>query len=1038
MSSSEGTAPGTSLDFRTDGTAAAPADRQQMRAAARQPYRREAGGRVDRSKPVNFTFDGKPVSGYAGDTIASALLANGIHMIARGFKYHRPRGVASAGSDDPAGLVQIGSDAAVTDPNTRASEQEIYAGLEVKSQNAWPSLGFDVGAINDVLHQFLPSGFYYKTFMGPPGSWMGFEKIIRAAAGLGVAPKAPDPDHYDHINHHCEVLVVGGGPAGLSAARAAARSGARVVLCEETAELGGWLLSADPDTRIEGLSPVDWIASVEAELRDHPEVRVLTRTCAYGYYAENQVNLWEKVVDHQMPADRDPRLPRQRNWRIRAREVVLATGATERPLLFPGNDRPGILLASAALTFAERYGVLIGRKIAVVTNNDTGYDAACRLKSAGAGVVAVIDQRATAGPGVAERASSLGIQVRREAGIVATKGRKRISALEVRRLGLDGTPSGPSETIACDALAVAGGFSPNVALFSQSRGQLRYEEAIGAFVPGRSVQRERSAGAANGTFDLAGCLAAGEVAGAEATTAAGFAAAAQATPDVVDPSVSPGVLDPRTVLPTARAGRTFVDTQNDVTVKDLRLAVQEGYHSVEHAKRYTTTGMGTDQGKTVNVNAFAVLADKQTASLPQIGTTTFRQPYKPVTFGAVAGAHTKGHFHPRRTTAMHDWHVQNGAVFETVGDWLRPWVYPQVGESPEAALQREVRAARTEIGVLDASTLGKIDIRGKDARTFLNRVYTNAWSKLAPGRCRYGLMLNEDGMVFDDGVTTCLADDHFHMTTTTGGAARVLAWLEDYLQTEWPDLDVRLTSVTEQWAVVSLTGPRTPELMADLVEDIDPSPDAFPFMSWQTASIDGLPARVFRISFTGGLSYEINVPASYGLWLWQKVMDKGAAYGITPYGTEAMHLLRAEAGFIIVGQDTDGTMTPIDLRMDKLVSETKGDFIGKRSLSRSDTVRTDRRQLVGLLTEDPSTVLTEGAHVIETAHEPAPPVPMLGHVTSSYYSPTLARSIAFAAVKSGGARLGETVYVTRHDGGAPIKATITELDFLAQKEAGRV
>lgn len=1025
-----------SLAFRSDGTTDGARDRTSLRAASRQPFRRETGGRIDRSKPVHFTFHGKPVTGYAGDTVASALIANGVHFVARGFKYHRPRGILTAGSDDPAGLVQIGAHDAVTDPNTRATEQEIYPGLEVFSQNAWPSLAFDVGVLNDVFHRFLPSGFYYKTFMGPPGSWMGFEKIIRAAAGLGRAPKAPDPDRYDHVNHHCEVLVVGGGPAGLSAALAAARTGARVVLCEETAELGGWLLSADPATRIDGLAPAEWIAAAEADLRAFDDVRLLTRTCAYGYYAENQVNLWEKLSDHQLPADRDPALPRQRNWRIRATEVVLATGALERPLLFPGNDRPGIVTASAALTFAERYGVLVGRRIAVATNNDAGYDAACRLKAAGADIVAVIDQREAAGIGAAERASAAGISVRHGAAIVSTSGRKRIARVTVRALGADGAPTGSTETLACDALAVAGGFSPNVALFSQSRGQLRYDEAIGAFVPGRSVQRERSAGASAGTFDLAACLADGAKAGAEAAAAAGFAADRRPAATVEDAALAPGSLDPRAVLPAARTGRTFIDVQNDVTVKDLRLAVQEGYSSVEHAKRYTTTGMGTDQGKTVNLNAFAVLADRQALKLPAVGTTTFRQPYKPVTFGVMAGAHSGAHFRPRRTTPMHDWQVANGAIFETSGDWLRAWTYPRPGETPEDAVQREAIAARQAIGVLDASTLGKIDIQGADARTFLNRVYTNAWSKLAPGRCRYGLMLNEDGMVMDDGVTSCIADDHFHMTTTTGGAASVMSWLEDYLQTEWTDLDVRLTSVTEQWAVASLSGPKTPELMAALLDDLDPDPDAFPFMSWKPAHIDGVPVRVFRISFTGGVSYEINVAAGHGAWLWEKIMAAGAPFGITPYGTEAMHLLRAEAGFIIVGQDTDGTVTPVDLRMEKMVSRAKGDFIGKRSLARSDTDRAGRRQLVGLLTQDPQAVLAEGAHVIATADEPAPPVPMLGHVTSSYFSPTLGRSIAMALVKDGGGRMGETLHVTRPGGGTPIPATVTGIDFLSMKETG--
>jgi sarcosine oxidase subunit alpha len=586
-------------------------------------------------------------------------------------------------------------------------------------------------------------------------------------------------------------------------------------------------------------------------------------------------------------------------------------------------------------------------------------------------------------------------------------------------------------------LAVAGVWSPNVWLFAQSRGQLRYDQTIEAFRPARSWQRERSAGAANGSLGMADAFAEGARSGAEAARAAGFDTTAPELPRIQGGQTGQGPIRVIAALPSNRAKhrvRAFVDLQDDVTAKDLALAVQEGYRSVELAKRYTTSGMGTDQGKVANLNAFGFLASVRGESVPAMGTTTFRQPYKPVTFAALAGQHVGDLFAPRRTTPMHEWHVENGALFEPVGDWLRARAYLKSGESFRDAVQREAKAARTAIGVLDASTLGKIDVRGPDAREFLNRVYTNAWTKLAPGRARYGLMLGEDGMVMDDGVTACLADDHFHMTTTTGGAARVLAKLEDYLQTEWPDLRVYLTSVTEQWAVASLCGPECHRLVADLCDDLDAEPAGFEFMTWRDARVGGVSARVFRISFTGELSYEINVPATYGLWLWQQVMAKGAKYGITPYGTEAMHLLRAEKGFIIVGQETDGTVTPQDLGLGGMVKRS-GDFIGRRSLYRADTVREDRRQLVGLLTEDPRVVLMEGAQVIGAEAETAPPMPMLGHVTSSYFSPNVGRSIAMALVKGGARRMGERLWVSRRDG-APIPVTVSGTDFLALKEQG--
>lgn len=953
-----------------------------------QPFRLTAGGRIDRSQTIPFTFDGRSLTGHPGDTLASALLANGVHLVGRSFKYHRPRGIMTAGSEEPNALVQLAPEKSRTEPNARATVVELKDGLAARSQNRWPSLDVDLGQLNDLLSPLFPAGFYYKTFMWPKAFWEKvYEPRIRKIAGLGEAPSKPDPDRYLHRHAHCDVLVVGGGAAGITAALAAGRQGRRVILCDEQPELGGGLLSRAAAV-VEGL---DALAAL-------PEVLVLTRTTCTGYYDHNYLVLLERVTDHL--AAPHPDLPRQRLWRVRAKEVVLATGALERPLVFRGNDRPGVMLASAARTFVNRYAVKLGERAVVFTNNDTAYAAALDLHAAGITIGCIVDARPEPEGPLVAAARERGMRIRTGSVVTGTEGPRRVNQAAVAKLDDGGAIAGYlGEVEPCDLLLVSGGWNPNVGLFSQARGKLRFDAALQAFLPGEAPlpkeQRLRSVGACAGDFS-------------------GFDA-------------PPTPLRALWAVPADRSGKAFVDFQNDVTAKDLGLALTEGFRSIEHVKRFTTTGMGTDQGKTSNVNALAIVAETLAKPVVEVGTTTFRPPYVPVTFGALVG-HSRGElFDVERRTPLHDLAVERGAVFEDVGNWKRARYFPRRGEDMHAAVARECRTVRETGGILDASTLGKIDIQGRDARTFLDRVYTNAWSKLAPGKCRYGLMLRDDGMVFDDGVTACLDDRHFHMTTTTGGAPRVLAWLEDLLQTEWPDLEVYLTSVTEEWATMAVNGPLARSIIAPLVEDCDLGADAFPHMAWRTARIAGVQGRIFRISFTGELSFEVNVPADRGAEVLAALLAESEPKGATLYGTETMHVLRAEKGFIIVGQETDGTTTPIDLGMDWIIAEKKGDFIGKRGLARPDLVVQGRKQLVGLLTTDQKTVLEEGAQVVETPQGRVPR-PMLGHVTSAYFSPNVGRPIALALIEGGHARHGTTLYVPL-PGRHPIPVEVTRPIF---------
>ena len=996
----------------------------------RQPFRLPTGGRIDRSRTLRVSFDGQRYDAHPGDSLSAALLAGGRHLIARSFKYHRPRGILAAGMEDPNALVQLETRPELSEPNKRAGQVEVYDGLAARSQNRWPGLAFDVGAWVDRIAPLFPAGFYYKTFKWPAGAWMTYERIIRKSAGQGRAPSGPDPEWYDHTHAHCDVLVAGGGPAGLAAALAAARAGARVILADEQSEPGGSLLDEPVDgRRIEGRPAGVWLAETLAELAAMDTVRVLSRTTVAAYYDHDYLVLLERVSDHLAPAERPAERPRQRLWKVRARRVVLATGAVERPLVFPDNDRPGILLAGAVRTYLHRYAVAPGRRVALFTNNDSAYRTALDLLAAGVAVAGVVDIRPAPDGALPTQVRDAGVAIMAGSTVVATGGRRRLDGLEVMRLSADGRSVEPglAVSLGCDALAVSGGWNPLISLHAQARGRPVFDAATGAFLPGPPVWSERSVGACRGSFTLGGALAEGLVAGADAARLAGHTALRPTKPPIVaEAAETPPRILWRLPGRAGKPGRAFVDYQSDVTDKDLKLALREGYRSIEHVKRYTTAGMGTDQGKIGNVNVLGIVADALGVSVPEVGVTAFRPPYTPITFGAIAGRGPGRFLDPIRTTPMHAWHEAAGAVFENVGQWKRPWYYRRSGESMRQSVDREVAAARAGAGLLDATTLGKIDVRGPDAGVFLDRIYTNAFSTLKVGRARYGLMLGEDGMVMDDGVTARLADDHFHMTTTTGGAAAVLNWLESWLQTEWPDLKVYLTSATEQWAVMSLCGPLSRQILAPLAQGIDFDGEAFPFMSFRDGTVAGVPARVFRISFTGELSYEVNVPAGHGLAVWEALMSAGRPHGITPYGTEAMHVLRAEKGFIIVGQETDGTVTPLDLAMDWIVSKKK-DFIGRRSLARSDTARADRKQLVGLLTDEPSLVLEEGAQLIDQATVPPPPVPMRGHVTSSYHSPNLGRSIALALVERGRDRMGERIYAALAD--RTVAATIVNPVF---------
>jgi len=961
------------------------------------------GGRfVNRAKAVRFAFNGKNLDGYEGDTLASALLANDQMLVGRSFKYHRPRGVVASGAEEPNGLVNLGI-GGTFEPNQRVTTTEIFDGLTATSQNHWPSLDFDVGAVNTYLSRFLPAGFYYKMFMYPRAFWKHvYEPFIRQSAGLGKAPKARDADSYEHFHAHVDVLVVGGGIAGLQAALCAGRAGQSVLLIEQTAHWGGRAGVDQP--QIDGTPAEYWIKTALQTLESMPNVKLRARTMGAGVYDHGYALAYERLTDHAPLVGG----PRHRLWRIRAARIITATGAIERPLSFAGNDLPGVILASALRDYLVNFGVSAGDRTVVVTNNDDAYRTAIALKQAGLIVPLIVDARAQADGPLVRAARDLGIRVETGRAIAKVKGGKRVTGVAICAQAGEGAVL---EEIACDAVAMSGGWSPVVHLWSHCGGKLNWDAERAMFRPdpargpigadGQSFVQV--VGAANGHLRSADVL--GDATQGETPV-----------PHVEEPDEAPMI--PVWLMPQGGSlklrSKMWLDYQNDVKVSDVQLAAREGYESVEHAKRYTTLGMATDQGKLSNINGLAVLSGALNTPIPLVGTTTFRPPYTPISMGAIGGVARDDLFQPVRKTPLHGWHEANGAEFEPVGQWRRPYAFVRAGETTHDAVSREVKNTRERLGLLDASTLGKLIVKGPDAGRFLDMLYTNLMSTLPVGKCRYGLMCSENGFLIDDGVVARISEDTWLCHTTTGGADRIHAHMEDWLQCEWWDWQVYVANVTEQYAQIAVVGPNARKLL-EKMGGMDVSKVVLPFMQWADGRIGGFDVRVYRISFSGELSYEIAVPASQGRAFWDALIAAGAEFGAMPYGTEALHVMRAEKGFIMIGDETDGTVIPQDLNLGWAISKKKADFLGKRGQERVHMTNPDRWKLVGLETIDGS-VIPDGAYAVASGTNPNGQRNTQGRVTSTYHSPTLGRGIAMGLVLRGPDRMGELIDFAKLDG----------------------
>ncbi|MBX2830007.1 MAG: sarcosine oxidase subunit alpha family protein [Rhodospirillales bacterium] len=979
-------------------------------------FRIEGGTLIDRNDVRSFTFNGTKLSGFAGDTVASALLANGKQVVGRSFKYHRPRGILSAGAAEPNALLTIGRDGR-RDPNTRATIAELFDGLEARSQNCWPNVDFDVGAVNGLLGPFLGAGFYYKTFMWPAAFWEKvYEPIIRKAAGLGRAGYDPDPAYYEKCWAHCDVLVIGAGPSGLAAALTAGRSGARVIIADEGGQLGGGILA---EGGMIGDKPADaTLADIVGELHALPNVEIKTRTTIFGAYDDQVFGAVERVQKHLPESAINPDRAMERLWRIVAKHTILATGAEERPIVFGGNDRPGVMMAGAMRTYLNAFGVAPGKRVALFANNNQAYQTAIDLEARGIEVAAIIDPRTCPNTRYQGKARHIAGAMVRD-----TDGRKGIKSITVRH------DDGRDEVINVDALAVSGGYSPIVHLACHRGAKPVWSDQHAGFMPPETSDGMTPAGAVAGNVGIASCFDAGAKAAVAALDALGFSAQPA---NLLGSDKSDDIRQDIVALWSVPSsmGKAFVDYQNDVTAGDINLAMREGYDHVELAKRYTTNGMATDQGKTSNVNAIGILAENKGVSPGEIGTTTFRPFYTPVSFGALVGASKGFEFQPVRKSPLHGWAVRNGAKFVETGLWYRSSWFPKDGETFwRDSVDREVLNVRSNVGICDVSTLGKIEIFGADAAEFLNRVYCNAFLKLPVGKARYGIMLREDGLVYDDGTTSCLAENHYFMTTTTALAAGVLTHLEFCAQVLWPDLDVRMASATDQWAQMAIAGPKTRDVLSQIIDD-DISNEAFPFLAAREVSMFGgrLKGRLFRISFSGELAFEIAVPAGYGESVADAIMAAGKEHGIAPYGTEALGVMRIEKGHV-THAEINGTVTPADLGMGRMVSVKKDDFIGQVMNLREGLVDPSRPALVGIKPKSPSDKFATGSHILNVGDEVSLENDQ-GYVTSMCHSPNLGHAIGLALVKGGPERYGEEVVIWNGLAGSAVAGIICNPAFV--------
>ncbi len=990
--------------------------------------RLSSGGRLlDRSTSVAFEFNGRKLKGYAGDTLASALLGNDQMLVGRSFKYHRPRGIVAAGPEEPNALMNLGKGGHF-EPNARATTTEIFPGLTAQSQNHWPSLEMDVGVLNNYASRFMPAGFYYKTFIHPRAAWKHlFEPFIRKAAGLGKAPKDRDADTYEHFYSFVDVLVVGGGIAGLQAAKNAGEAGLKVLLLEQTPHWGG---RAPVDGAIIDGQPAEiWISSTVQALENMPNVTLRTRTMGAGVYDHGYALGYERLTDHLAPST----APRHRLWRIRTKQIITATGALERPLSFAGNDIPGVMLAASVRDYIVNHGVSAGDRTVIVTNNDDAYRTALVLKDAGLDVPMVIDARPDGGGPLMDACKEKGIRVETGKAIAKVKGGKRVQGIV---LCSQAGAGGMLEEVACDAVAMSGGWSPVVHLWSHCGGKLNWDDKTACFRPDHTRPPLGAtgegfvtvAGSADGEQSSGDCLSNAVMRTNDVIEALGASPQSTTAPQAdTEPMAAMAAVwkMPQGAGYELRS-KMWLDYQNDVKVSDVQLAAQEGFESVEHTKRYTTLGMATDQGKLSNINGLAILADSLNADIPQVGTTTFRPPYHPISLGAIAGEASREIFQPIDKTPLHEWGEANGAYWEPVGHWRRAYCYQKPGESIEDAVNREVKAVRDSLGLLDASTLGKIIVKGPDAGKFLDMMYTNLMSTLKPGKCRYGLMCTENGFLTDDGVVARIDDDTWLCHTTTGGASRIHGHMEEWLQTEWWDWKVYTANVTEQFAQVAVVGPNARKVLEKL-GGMDVSKDALGFMEWKEGKIGGFDARVFRISFSGELSYEIAVPASQGRAFWDALWDAGQEFNVTPYGTECLHVLRAEKGFIMIGDETDGTVIPQDLGLNWALSKKKEDYLGKRAQQRDHMTDPNRWKLVGLESIDGS-VIPDGAYAVGTGLNENGQRNTEGRITSTYYSANLNKGIAMGLILNGPDRMGDVITFPKIDG-SEVKAKIVDPVF---------